>query len=277
MSTSTAANSISWWTASCGATFRREARPSPRPCSVLSDANTGAVNSTLSIDISKPWNSKDVKIRSIPKPGPAKAGVVLWTDQEAGVLYSWGGKFPGGRDIKDPELWKFTADGEGGGTWSAEDPANPTRFGDLHPTEDGAYANTPSQGFVIGGVADAYTEPGFRGAIPIPGMVSFDMKTKLWQNGTTNFSPFGTTTLIQASAEYIPTFGPEGLIMVLGGYAPTNVNEAWGPAFDLGNLTFFNPETKKSYWQTATGNIPPTPRGQACSTVFHTPDGGSDM
>jgi cell wall-associated NlpC family hydrolase len=66
---------------------------------ISSDTNTGAVNSTLSIDISKPWKSKEVKIRSIPKPGPAKASVVLWTDEEAGVFYSWGGRFPGGRDI----------------------------------------------------------------------------------------------------------------------------------------------------------------------------------
>ncbi|KAK4158055.1 hypothetical protein C8A00DRAFT_39611 [Chaetomidium leptoderma] len=231
-------------------------------------SDSDPVNSTLSIDMSTSWKST------------AKSNVGLWTDTAAGAFYSWGGRWPGGKNMTKSALWKFTADGKGGGAWSIEEPSNPTMFNGLHPVEYGAFASTADTGFVIGGVAHAWTEPDHPTADPIPGMATFNMKTKTWQNGTTNFSPFGTGTLNQAVAEYIPAFGPDGLIIALGGYAPTltgNLNDSDGPPLDLRNLTFFDPETKKRYWQTASGTIPPTPRGQACSSVFPSTDGGYDI
>jgi hypothetical protein len=133
---------------------------------------------------------------------------------------------------------------------------------------------------VIGGVSHFWTEQDHNTADPIPGMAAFDMKTKLWQNGTTNFSPYGTGTLNQATALYLPSVGADGLIIVLGGYAPpltSDLNQSDGPPLDLRNLTMFNPQTKRRYSQIATGTIPPSPRGQACTVVFPTSDGGYDM
>ncbi|KAG7288143.1 hypothetical protein NEMBOFW57_007667 [Staphylotrichum longicolle] len=153
-------------------------------------------------------------------------------------------------------LWKFTADGKGGGAWSLQEPENPTLFSGLHATEYGAFTQTNTTGFIIGGVSHAWTELNHPSAEPIPGMATFDMKTKLWQNGTTNFSPFGAGTLNQASAEYIAGFGEDGLIITLAGYTPAlggNLNDSDGPPLDLRNLTFFNPQTKKRYWQVASG------------------------
>jgi hypothetical protein len=238
------------------------------------------VNSTLSIDMSKSWKSTDVVIRSIPKPGPRKSDVGLWTDSAAGVFYSWGGRWPNGLNMSKSALWKFTVDGKGGGTWSLQDPDNPTLFNGLHPTEYGAFAHTNDTGFVIGGVSHAWTELNHPSAEAVPGMAAFNMKTKVWQNGTTNFSPYGGGTLNQASAAYMEAFGENGLIITLGGYAPLiggNLNDSDGPPLDLRTLTFFNPQTKKTYTQIATGAIPPTPRGQACTAVFPTADGGYDM
>ncbi len=230
--------------------------------------------------MSKSWKSTEVAIRSIPKPGPRKADVGLWTDTAAGVFYSWGGRWPNGRNMSKAALWKFTVDGKGGGTWSLEEPGNPTLFNGLHPVQYGAFANTNDTGFVIGGVSHFWTEPDHPSADPIPGMATFDMKTKIWKNGTTNFSPYGGGTLNQASAAYMEAFGDDGLIITLGGYAPVlggNLNDSDGPPLDLRTLTFFNPQTKTTYTQIATGEIPPTPRGQACTAVFPTADGGYDM
>ncbi|KAL2200289.1 hypothetical protein P885DRAFT_57170 [Corynascus similis CBS 632.67] len=246
-------------------------------------SGTEVVNSTLSIDMSKSWLSSTVDIRTIPNPGPRKSNVGLWTDRASGAFYTWGGRWPGGRNMSKPygvDLWRFTADGEGGGSWEIERAANGVLLANLHPTEYGAFVNTESVGFIIGGVADAWTEPDHPTADPIPGMVSYNMKTRIWQNGTVNFSPFGTGTLNQGAAEYVPSFGPHGLIIVLGGYAPSitgDLNKSDGPPLDLRNLTFFNPETKERYWQLTTGDIPPTPRGSACTAAFPTADGGYDI
>jgi hypothetical protein len=237
------------------------------------------VNSTISIDLSKSWTTnKNVVLRTTPRKSPAKANVALWTDTAEGAFYSWGGRFPQARNITEPELWKFTADGKGGGSWSRVEPENPTRFGDLHPTEDGAFANSPDTGFMIGGVAHAHTEVGYAAADALSGMVTFDMKTRTWQNGTTNFSPFGAGRLIHARAQYVPGFGDSGLVFVLGGYAPErDVNKGFGPAYGFENVTFFDPKTKQTYTQATTGDAPTSPRGQFCSAVFPTADGGQDM
>ncbi|KAK3292152.1 uncharacterized protein B0H64DRAFT_364844 [Chaetomium fimeti] len=238
------------------------------------------VNSTLSIDMSKSWKSLDVTIRTIPKPGPAKTNVGLWTDTAAGVFYSWGGRWPGGKNITKNALWKFRADGKGGGSWAVEEPENMVLFHGLHQVEYGAFVNTDTTGFVIGGAAHAWTEEDHSTADPIPGMVAFDMKSKIWQNGTANFSPFGSGILNKGTAAYMPSIGPDGLIITMGGYSPPldgDLNKSEGPPLDLRNLTLFNPQTKTTYWQTATGTIPATPRGQFCTAVFPTSDGGYDI
>lgn len=231
--------------------------------------------------MSRSWKSGSVEIRSIHNPGPAKSNTILWANTRNDAFYSWGGRFPGGKNMTDDKRpWKFTADGNGGGSWEAVDASNKDLLNRLHPTEYGAVVNTDTVGFVIGGVSDAWTETNHPTADPIPGMVAFDMDRNLWQNGTVNFSPFGAGTLNQAVAEYLSSFGPNGLIIVMGGYAPSitgDLNKSDGTPLDFRNLTFFNPLSKQSYWQIATGDIPPTPRGRACTAVFPTPDGGYDM
>lgn len=236
------------------------------------------MNSTLSIDMSRSWTASDVEIRTIPNPGPKKVNVVLWTDSEAGVFYSWGGKWLFGSDMAETELWKFTADGGGGGTWSAQPPDNANRFDGLHPTEFGAFASAHNMGFAIGGLATGWTEFRRASTQAIPGMLEFNMETKRWQNGTTGFSPFDT--LVGASAQYIPAYGPNGLVMVMGGHVPSVVGSphtASSPPISLENVTFFDPRTKRSHWQVTTGNVPPSPRTQFCTAGFQNSDGGYDM
>ncbi|KAK4042712.1 hypothetical protein C8A01DRAFT_44332 [Parachaetomium inaequale] len=233
---------------------------------------------TLSIDISKSWTTSDVAIRAIPKTGPQKMGVVLWTDAQAGVFYSWGGTFPAGlsKNVTAPELWQFKADGEGGGEWSAVRPSNAGTFVSLHSADQIASANTDNQAFMIGGEIKTWGEPNFDGSQVVGGMLTYNLATRVWTNETNN-SPF--PTLVGATAHFLPPFGNDGLIMTLGGYTPP-VDVDWdgkAPARDLLNLTFFDPLTKKSYWQLSTGDVPPSPRMQACSTLLKTADGGYDI
>ncbi|KAL2255312.1 hypothetical protein VTK26DRAFT_3629 [Humicola hyalothermophila] len=236
------------------------------------------VNVTLSIDMSKSWKTNDAVLRTIPKSAMHKSNVVLWTDQAAGVFYSWAGKFPSGVDMIANALWKFTADGSGGGEWSVQEPANPALFDSLHTAEFAAYANTNTTGFAIGGIASGWTEYRRARTQTIPGMVAFNMQTKEWQNGTTSFSPFDT--LVGAAAHYVPSFGPNGLVVVMGGHKASLVGEpkiSEEPPYDLRNLTMFDPVTKNRYWQTTTGSIPPTPRIHMCTAGFQSPDGSYEM
>jgi hypothetical protein len=217
-------------------------------------------------------------MRAIERPWASKRNQVIWTDQEAGDFYVWAGAWIGGKGMTENELWKFTVDGTGGGTWALEPPSNPAMFNDLTQADYATFANTPDTGFAIGGVASGWTDKGRSKNQVIPGMVAFNMKTKLWYNGTTGFSP--VNALLAGSAHYIPNLGPDGLVMVLGGYsAPVDEAHDWAvlDPYNLRNLTFFNPQTKETYWQVATGDIPDDPRSQFCLAGFQSPDGGYEM
>ncbi|KAK4185763.1 hypothetical protein QBC35DRAFT_555763 [Podospora australis] len=227
-----------------------------------------SVTSTLSIDLSKPWDAQSVAIRTIPKPPsgdiPSRSCGHLWTNTAAGELYSWGGFWPYGEGIKPQrELYKFTADGEGGGTWSVEQhPTKDTGTSILGPNglrsgEQGAFASDAERGFIIGG----------------------------WK-GTEGFSPFGAGGLADSMAHFVPGFGRNGgMVFVLGGWtAPAAESDKMAQLEDedaapLGfqELTFFDTVTKKKYTQVTTGTPPGWPRSASCVTGFPTGSGGYDI
>ncbi|KAL1837873.1 hypothetical protein VTJ49DRAFT_3299 [Mycothermus thermophilus] len=239
---------------------------------------SNVVNSTISIDLSKSWTTSDVILRTIEKPWFSKIMQVIWTDREEGVFYVWAGRWLRGRNMTDNEYWKFTPDGSGGGSWNLETPANPDVFNNLHPADHIVFANSNDTGFALGGIASGWSERGRGSNAIIPGMVTFDMRSKTWRNHTTAESPF--ETIASSPAHYIDVFGPNGLIMAFGGVAhPVSGSVDWAnaPSYDLGNLTFFDPKTVETYWQTATGDIPESPRTQFCIAGFRNPEGGYEI
>jgi len=233
------------------------------------------MNSTISIDLKSSWTTTNAVRRTIAKPedAPITNWPVLWTDASAGVFYSWGGAYAYGLNIRNnTPQWKFTADGSGSGTWSSEVNTNDVRYTQLHKTELGAVVTiNDTMGLNIGGIAHGWTEVDGGPRHAIPGMVAFDMDNKLWQNGTSTFSPFGTGSIASARAEYMPSFGPSGLVVLLGGYQPSTLGspdaEYALSFFDFRNLTLFDPETKKTYWQTTTGDFPDHPRTEFCTAI----------
>lgn len=239
------------------------------------------MNSTLSLDLTKSWTTSEVVFRAIPKaPGPVKANVVLWGDRVRNSFYSWGGKWEFGQNMKKAELWKFSADGSGGGKWSVENPSNPSTFNGLVPSEYMAFTTVNNTGYAIGGTASGWTQLGREHSQTIPGMLSYNFDTKEWTNGTMaeGFSPLNT--LAMASAHYVPIFGPGGLVMVMGGCQPEVDQEPSfenSPNLNFENLTFFDPGAKKTFSQKATGDIPPSPRTEFCMTGFQNTDGGYEM
>jgi hypothetical protein len=203
---------------------------------------------------------------------------VVWTDREEGQFYVWGGSLDLGRvpDEDENKLWKFTPEGKGGGTWATVALKNEAEFQQRKMTFLGAYANTKNTGFVIGGIVPSLQSRTYFEAVART--ATLDIKAKIWEDRTTGFGPFDT--LVGASAHYIPNIGPNGLIIVLGGIAPSPEGEVFlegARPFDLRNLTFFDPHTKQTYSQIATGSIPPTPRSEFCVTGFVNTEGGYEM
>lgn len=241
------------------------------------------VNSTLSIDLTKSWTTTDVQINTILKaPGPVKGNTALWADRARNAFYSWGGKWMFGKNMDKTELWKFSANGNGGGKWSLEVPSNPSVFNGLIPAEHFSFATVNNTGIVIGGVASGWTQLYRDRNQAIPGMLTYNFDTREWKNETDSsadqFTPIHSLT--QARAEYVPTFGPGGLVFLMGGHRPDTDREPStgnSPALDFHNITFFDPGARKTYYQQATGDIPPSPRSEFCSAGWQNTDGGYEI
>ncbi|KAK1758858.1 kelch repeat protein [Echria macrotheca] len=237
---------------------------------------SNSINTTLSIDISKSWSASSVKINSIPKPALVLVSQAIWVDNSSSSFYIWGGHSPYGattNNITKTSQWKFTADGRGAGTWTKEIPSNPRVLETFTFSENGAVATAGDTGFYVGGVASGWTEQ--RAATqPVPGLVSFNMTTKTWRNDSTTGIVSAYGTLAAGVAEFVPRFGPNGLVFVLGGATYTLAPNTRPPdgMRDFSVVDFFDPVTRVWYTQKTTGTAP-TPRQGFCSVGIASSNG----
>ncbi|KAK1826104.1 hypothetical protein QBC39DRAFT_269751 [Podospora conica] len=244
----------------------------------INEYKTNPVNSTLSIDLSASWTTANVQIRTIPKQGPNKINTQVFTDAERGVFYSWGGTWLRGLNMTATTLWKFTADGSGGGNWALSEPANPAAFSEIDPGEWSAHVSTSTQGLAIGGIASGWTELYRPRNQVLGGMLTYNYKSGVWENGTINYSPY--PTLLGGAAQFVPNYGPNGLVFVFGGYSPPVGGEpdiGASTFHDLETITFFDPVTKKKYTQRTTGDVPPSPRSKFCVSGAQSTEGGHEI
>lgn len=225
------------------------------------------VNSTLSFNISTSWTVGKVNIHAFNKPAPKVSRQALWKGEDNKIFYIWGGRTIRRMNLDKIDrdaIWRFTANDEGGGQWSSEIPNGIDD--DIHLPQRMAVTTYKNIGFALGGTVIGESDPSIGVETqPVPGMIRFDMDSKTFSNlSTPDVSPAGTS--LGSTAEYVPDFGPDGIVMVLGGYAHTRAAGSRTPEhtrrFD--NITYFNPKTEKWGWQMTTGNIP-SPRLDHCS------------
>ena len=209
-----------------------------------------AVNETISINVAQSWTNSSVVLRTIEKSAPIFNNEAIWTDISSNSFYIWGGSAWFGVVVPQDQIWRFDTDGDGGGSWSTEIPGNPAVFDSLIRPAEGAYANSKATGFFLGGWAGGWTDPSlpYSSTFSIPNIVSFNMDTKLWSNDSTlAFTQFGTD--VGGAAEFIPSFGPNGILLFLGGAANAAVFQNNGAGLlGFNNLTFYDPVTKEWYW-----------------------------
>lgn len=211
------------------------------------------MNVTLSIDLSESWKTKDVTMQSISRPAdtPVMFNQAILTDESSGTFYVWGGFVSWFASLPGSSLWKFTANADGGGSWNRETPNNPDTFVNLDRVENGVYVSTPGAGFVFGGRSTDRTTSKPSGNVK--GFVSFDFNTRSWQeHSEAPYSPDGT--LWGAAAIYVPTFGPNGLVFLLGGMSRRE--EEGAGYIEFRRVHFFDPVTKEWFSQSTTGDIP---------------------
>lgn len=144
------------------------------------------------------------------------------------------------------ELWKFTADGNGGGAWESVKPGNEAAFSDLVRPRDCMFCVVNNTGYCLGGVVESKSDPSIpKGvSIALSGIVSYDIGSQKWENiSSVGFGSYGT--LFSGRAEHVP-FGPNGLILVLGGFESPVGNPNKTNDIDFGKLWIWDPSSRSN-------------------------------
>ena len=217
-------------------------------------------NNTFSIDLSLSWTNQTVKPNSIQKTAPVLKGESLWLDVSNKIFFAYNGGVSTTLTLPPPvpnELWQFIPLGPGG-SWSQVDLSQQSQnFTSLVLTNAGTSASGNGLGFVLGGFESSTTTTSLPVAvgIPVPGLLIYNMSSEIWHNVST-IAPLGDTTAYGGAAVFVPSFGRDGLLFVLGG-------EVSGPgygattgllAFDT--ISIYEPMTNQWKLQTVTGSMP---------------------
>ncbi len=85
-----------------------------------------------------------------PRQQPLLSKQIHWTDPSANSLYVWGG-FTSDGSSPSQALWRFTADGSGGGAWEQVVQRDYADFSKLKGTFGSAFTQTEDVGYSFGG------------------------------------------------------------------------------------------------------------------------------
>ncbi|KAI1632010.1 hypothetical protein F4809DRAFT_125862 [Biscogniauxia mediterranea] len=233
-----------------------------------------AVNTTLSLSLKESWTNDTVELRSIPKTAPLLNKQIYWTDLSTSSLYAWGGMTSAGLSLPPTnEIWRFGADGQGGGAWSQVTQQDYLDFSKLVRPSGSAFTQSQDIGYALGGEATTTTDSAIQKQTPgyaLQGLVSYNFRTGQWTNSSsTSYGGYGTS--LNARAEYVP-YGSNGLLLFLGGAeTPVDATNETIVQVNWNTVTLYDPATQSWYQQSTTGTRPPTMEG-ACSVGVRGPN-----
>jgi hypothetical protein len=119
--------------------------------------------------------------------------------------------------------------------------------------EYGLLASSSTAGYSMGGMQTAFPSDIFWA---IPGLVTFDFATQAWSNHTSVGKYSSTGLAVHGAAQFIPSYGEKGVMIMLGGVAPTSQWDTYDPLRSMSNITIYDPSSGAWYSQTATGDTP---------------------
>ncbi|KAF6806818.1 kelch repeat protein [Colletotrichum plurivorum] len=202
------------------------------------------------------------------------------TDESSNCSYAWGGRNAYNFSLPHPfKYWRLCIkkkeDAYGKreqAEWEEVDSTSADQLAQLTPTSHSAFVSTPEVGFIFGG--KEHKEDGSSSNAPFYRWFNFTSKeSREYEN-----PPYTSdSTLWGATAVYVPDFGPNGLVFILGGVGSRDQTEAAYVGFE--NLHFMDPITRTWYKQTATssGKGFPYRRHQHCAAGLPGANGTYDI
>ena len=222
-------------------------------------------NALLSIDLSQNWTNSTVAIMPNVKPTgvPSLNSPSLWYHEQEGILYTgfagYTSFFGNSPSLPPQSVWSFKPDGTGSGSWNEVITSDASALSGITQPCQGLTAYGPNSAWYLGGFPGEDGEEWTPTMQWIAGMVEFDMASKSFTNSSAaEYDANGT--VIRGAMHYVPSFGQNGMVLVMGGVT-LPLNKTGLVSFET--LSVFDPAKKEWFNQTTTGN-PPSPREQFC-------------
>jgi len=208
-----------------------------------------------------------VHLNPILKKSPPLNSGALWLDAGGKHFYSYDGQasLAFGQWYTPTEtqnqFWQFNPDGNSG-HWTRA-PVSSSAFNSLVEIVWGYYASGNGLGFAMGGFLNYATSNKYDtyAGLPLPGIVTFNSSSGEWTNSSSDAFPYGP--LVDAGAAHFATpYGPEGVLIVLGGNNQVNPTAPESPIL-LDTVYIFDPVSKRWSSQPTSGETP-LPRENHC-------------
>lgn len=195
-------------------------------------------------------------------------------DQSNSSFYVFGGE----KSELDPlavdlSVQEFQLNNGGGGTWQENTTALQPPFADnpgIGRPVGGGFTQTNQTAFYLGGYINSRSTPlvyDFFASIPAPGLITYDFASGAWTNSTTGLTNLDSQgNFYYGGMEFLPTFGPNGLILIWGGDTSNNTLYWTGssPQRPMNTMTLLDPVTRDWYTQAIPGEVPSS-RAKFCA------------
>lgn len=176
----------------------------------------------------------------------------------------------------------MTPDGDGSGEWTAFDdfidPDEET-FKRMARKAQSASVFCDDTAYMLGGFYSPRTDSRQEGGnYPATDILTIDMQTKSWASTSVSrwLPPNGI--FIRGKATCVKEFGDTSLIFISGGAISSKESASSGiQAMDPNNITFYDTQTERWMWQTATGDPPTDGRFQHCMVGVSSPSGTYEL
>ena len=239
----------------------------------------GVTASTLlSIDLSQNWTNATVVFQSTPKPNgvPNLDDPSLWYHDQENILYAG---FTGTntsinsepRDLPPLSLWTFRPDGAGNGAWGEIIDAHSPVWDSLTRPRYPLQAHGSNNAWILGGNI-------LQGESPIPigeNMIKFNIGSRTFKNSTVHCCN-ASNGIAGGAMQYVPSFGPEGLFVIMGGVNGDTYGGHAHYLIDFTTLSVFDP-AKQEWWNQTTTGSEPSPRIQFCTAGINSTNGTYEM
>ena len=232
----------------------------------------GLASTLLSIDLSQDWVNATVTIHSTTKPdgAPNLNNPSLWYHEAEDLIYSgFAGRKPFFGDehnLPPLSLWTFKPDDIGSGAWNQIIPARSSVWAQLTRPYVPLMTFDSTSAWVLGGTVSKDL---------IPSMIQFDMGSRLFSNFSVECCN-ATGSIYQGALQYVPSFGPAGIHIAMGGRYLTADNEENTGLIDFGTVSVFDP-AKREWWNQKTTGSEPSPRVEFCTAGINSTNGTYEM